>query len=221
MKLKTIFCIILISTLIYSCKKDDKVIEPNPANPAPTYANFAQLKVGNYWVYELFDVDSNGVSTTQNKFDSCYVEKDTIINSKTYFKIVKPKPYFATQKDISFQRDSLHYVVNSNGKILFSSQDFSTVFDSQYYTATPGDTLCHVIKKMADKDMPVSTPAGSYLTSNAKETFYMYPNWSSAGNPRYKHCRYAENIGIVIETLPFFASLPTYTERRLIRYHLN
>jgi len=222
MKLKTFFCIILISTLIYSCKKEDEIIEPNPANiTATSYPNFAQLKVGNYWVYEQFDVDSNGTSVSKNLFDSCYVEKDTIINSNLYFKIVKPKPYFATQKDISFQRDSLHYVVNSNGKILFSSQDFSTVFDSQYYMASPGDTLCQMIKKMTDKDIPVSTPAGSYLTSNAKETYYMFPSWSTAGNPRYKHTRYTENIGITIETLPLFASNPNSIERRLIRYHLN
>lgn len=221
MKLKTYFSITLISTLIYSCKKDDKTIEPSPANPTTTYGNFSQLKVGNYWVYERFNVDSNGTSTTQNVFDSCYVEKDTNINNNTYFKIVKPHPYLSNQKEIMFLRDSSHYTVNSNGKIIFSPQDFSTIFESQYYIATPGDTLCQMIKKMADKDMAVSTPAGSYLTSNSKETYYMYPNWSGAGNPRYKHTRYAENIGIVIETLPLFASNPNSTERRLIRYHLN
>jgi len=112
----------------------DRDTEPTPTHTI-TYPNFSQLKVGNYWVYEQFDIDATGNATSKNTFDSCYVEKDTIINSKTYLKIVKPKPYFTNQNDISFQKDSLHYFVNCNGKILFSSQDFSTIFESSYIIA--------------------------------------------------------------------------------------
>jgi len=74
---------------------------------------------------------------------------------------------------------------------------------------------------MADKNLTMTTLAGTFTTSNANEIYSMYPNWTFAGNPRNKHTRYAENIGIVIEALPFFASSPNYIERRLVRYHLN
>lgn len=221
MKQKTLFlAVVLMTAMIYSCKKD-KDTEPTTPTPTTTYPNFSQLKVGNYWVYEQFDIDATGNATSKNTFDSCYVEKDTIINSKTYLKIVKPKPYFTNQNDISFQKDSLHYIVNSNGEILFSSQDFSTIFESSYLMDGPNDTVCQIIKQMADKNLTVTTLAGTFTTSNAKEKYSMYPNWTSAGNPRNKHTRYAENIGIIIETLPFFASSPNYIERRLVRYHLN
>lgn len=218
MKQKTlIVSVALMTLLVYACKKD------NDTAPAPNagYPNFSQLKVGNYWVYEQFDIDTAGSATPKNIFDSCYVEKDTVINSKTYFKIVKPKPYTPNQVDISFQRDSLHYIVNSNGKILFSSQDFSTVFDLNYIMAGPNDTVCKIVKQMGDKNLTVTTPAGTFTTSTAKESYFMYPNWALAGNPRYLNTRYAASIGIVIETLPFFTSIPNYIERRLVRYQIN
>jgi hypothetical protein len=104
---------------------------------------------------------------------------------------------------------------------LFSSQDFLTVFDSGYFTAGPADTVCKIVWQMADKNLAVTTPAGVYNTSTARQTFLMYPNWASSGNPRYINVRYSENIGIVVETLPFFASSPNYVERRLIRYNVN
>jgi hypothetical protein len=221
MKQKTFFLsVALISTMIYSCKKD-KDTDPTAPTTCITYPNFSQLKVGNYWVYEQFDIDAIGNATSKNTFDSCYVEKDTIINSKTYLKMVKPNPYSTNQSDISYQKDSLHYIVNSNGKILFSSQDFSTIFEYRYFLAGPNDTVCQIVKQMADENLTVTTLAGTFTTSNAKETYSMYPNSASVGNPRNKHTRYAENMGIVIETLPFFASSPNYIERRLVRYHFN
>ena len=104
---KTLFLFVaLLTATIYSCKKD---IEP--MTPATSYPNFSQLKVGNYWVYEQFDISSTGIATSRNIFDSCYVEKDTIINSKTYLKIVRPL-YYSPQKEIMFLKDSLHYIVN-------------------------------------------------------------------------------------------------------------
>lgn len=49
----------------------------------------------------------------------------------------------------------------------------------------------------------------------------MYPKWSSKGNLRHVDTRYAENVGIVSETLPFFVNNPNYIQRRLVRYKLN
>ncbi|MBL7755073.1 MAG: hypothetical protein JNM44_11400 [Chitinophagaceae bacterium] len=216
MRIPVLLTLALVSTAIYSCKK--KKTDPPPAT---LYANYAQLKVGNYWVYEQFEIDIAGNAASKNIFDSCYVEKDTMINAKSYFKVVKPNQNSISQKDILFLRDSLHYIVNSTGKIVFSSLDFTTIFDTNYMLSSPGDTVCQIIKQMADENQTVNTPAGSFVTSNAKEVFFMYPSWVSAGNPRIKHTRYAKDIGIVIETLPFFISNPNYTERRLVRYHIN
>ena len=124
---KTLFLFVaLLTATIYSCKKD---IEP--MTTATSYPNFPKLKVGNFWVQDQFDIRSTGIASSRNIFDTCYVEKDTIINSKTYFKIVRLL-YYSPQKEIMFLKDTLHYIINSNGEILFSSQDFSNVLLSRY-----------------------------------------------------------------------------------------
>lgn len=213
---KTLFLFVaLLTATIYSCKKD---IEP--MTPAISYPNFSQLKVGNYWVYEQFDISSTGNATSKNIFDSCYVEKDTIINSKIYLRIVRPL-YYSQQKEIMLLKDSLHYIINSNGEILFSSQDFSNVLLSRYVWGGANDTISKVTKQMADKNVIVTTSAGTFKTSNAKEISLIFPNYVTFTNLRYRNTRYAENIGIVIETLPFLLASPNYIERRLVRYHLN
>ena len=74
---------------------------------------------------------------------------------------------------------------------------------------------------MGEPNLSVTTPAGTFTTLTTKDTYLMYPNWIFAGDLRFVNTRYTENIGIVIETLPFFASVPNYIERRLIRYQIN
>jgi hypothetical protein len=204
-----------LGIIMYSCKHD-KAAEP--ATPV-VYPNFSKFKAGSYWVYQRFTVDSSGNATATNVYDSCYVEKDTIINNKSYVKMYHPNPYNPYYNYLII-RDSLHYIVSVSGEILFSSQDFQTVFKT-WYVVTPVDTVCRITAKMTDKDLPVSVPAGTFTTSDYQQTFSMYPMYLFAGNPRYQNTRYAENTGIIIETLPFFVSIPTYTERRLLRYHIN
>jgi len=133
--------------------------------------------------------------------------------------INKPNPSSSSLPRIrNLTRDSLHYIVELGGEIVFSSEDFQTIFKS-YYNVLGIDTIYQVIKRMANKDVTVNTPAGTFITSDyVQEYYYHFPTFD---NPRVMHKRYAENIGIVIEIIPFFSSNPNYTERRMIRYHLN
>lgn len=214
-RISIFFTLALAVTVQMSCKKDQI-----PAQASASYPNYSQLAVGNYWIYERFLVDTNGVSTSQGIIDSCYVEKDTIINGKTYYKLIKPSQSFGS-KVISFQRDSLHYIVNSAGKILFSSQDFTTVFSSRYAVIDPSDTLSLVETTMSDINFGVTVPAGTFSTNALKTTYNMYPNYTEFGSQRYRYTRYAENVGIVNEDLEFYLGNPNKFERRLIRYNIN
>jgi hypothetical protein len=209
--------LLTLSIMTYSCKKDkDKETTPTTV----TYPNYSQLKVGNYWIYQEFAIDSLGNASPQAVYDSCYIEKDTLINGQIYFKMYKPPVYIYSYRYI-FLRDSLHYIITKSGDKIFSSQDFETIFNSGYQILPPSDTISRYEMKMTNKNMTTITPAGTFLTSDYQETYYMYPNYSQGGNIRYKHTRYAENIGIVTEPLLYFVSNPNYTERRLVRYHLN
>lgn len=206
-----------LSLIAISCKDDDDDNTPTPV----VYDNYTQLKVGNYWIYQRFDVDSSGTSTPTAIYDSCYIEKDTIIAGFTYYKMIRPSLDPQIQSKF-FVKDSLHYYVEEGGKILFSSLDFTNTFDDYYITASSlSDTICRVVKKMTEKDFLVSTPGGTFQTSNCQSQYQMYPNWAFAGALRFLNTRFAKDVGIVTETLPFFASTPNHVERRLVHYHLN
>ncbi len=203
--------ILILLTLItaYSCKK----IEPIIAPPI-TYPNYSQLKVGNYWVYERYEIDTNGVETPLGIYDTCRVEKDTIINGETYFKYVRPS-YLSTPTT-TFLRDSLHYLVSNGGRIIFSSSVFNEVFR---VFNLQGEFELH--EWMTAKDSVVNTPYGNFTTSTFQLIYYMSEMYQEFGNPRYMNYRYAENIGIVIETLPMYFTQYGYRERRLVDYHLE
>ncbi len=209
-----VLVVVLIST---SCKKDKVTELPAEPDPPITYANFSQLKVGNYWIYERFFIDENGVAEPNGTIDSCYIIQGPQINGKQYFELVQPS--FVIPTPDPYLRDSLQYLVNSHGEIQFSSTDFNTAFISNYIINF-GDTVAYRLKKMEEIDALVSTPAGDFVTSDARTTYYFYPGYDDVPE-RYQHARYAENVGLVIQTGPIFIGSLNSFERRLVRYHIE
>ncbi|MBI3519773.1 MAG: hypothetical protein HY062_10505 [Bacteroidetes bacterium] len=214
---------------LHSCKKDTKKepVEDIQQNASVvTYPNYSNLKTGNYWIYQRFQIDGTGNETALPIIDSCYIEKDSVINGSTYYKYVSPRfgwfedPTVSTPMGIEFLRDSLSYIINWGGQVKFSSQDFTTVFISGYMSSA-NDTTCRYVFKMEDKNVSITTPSGTYITSSFNENYYMYPGFDQGGTFRQRHLRYAENVGKITESGPVYAGLPTQWERRLIRYHLN
>ena len=209
---------IVAFTLFSACKKD----EPN-GDPVKVYNDYGCLKVGNYWIYERFTVDTLGEATPLNKFDSCYVEKDTLINGVTYAKMVRPFPYQLApdipNPSLFYLRDSLHYIVDHTGSIRFSSEDYSTVFQTVIHTQN-GDTLFTASTKMDDINHRTMVPAGEFTTMNYKTTYKMNPNFINH-TKKVSNMKFAKDVGVVVETLPMFANVATKTERWLVRYHVK
>ena len=207
-----------VSLLICSCEKPDD--DNDQVTPVPlVYENYSQLKVGNYWIYQRFEVDSLGNGIPTSVYDSCYVEKDTLINNQVYFKVFRPQPASANLSYL-YLRDSLHYTVSSSGEIVFSSLDFITIFADYYFINVP-DTIYRCTTRMADQNLVVSTPAGNLVTSNFKKNYEMFGGMAMNGLNRPINTRYSKDVGMVTETLIFFAFQTTYSERRLVSYHLN
>lgn len=208
--------IVISFLLLLSCKKENIIHNGNGNLTEPKYSNLA---VGNYWIYQRYRIEPNQPETALDVFDSCYIELDTLINGYNYYKFVDP--YMLQEERIKYLRDSLHYIVDSAGVIVFSYIDFTSVFQSYYVFASETDTVSHVIINMEEGLQEITTPAGTFSTLNAKETYYMYPNWSNNGSERYKNHYYSSGIGVVSETMSFFAADPSYIERRLVRYHVQ
>ena len=213
MKIYTLIAASLCLFVFNSCKKDD------PTNPTqPSYPNYGQLKAGNYWVYQVFELDSSGFDRPTNDFDSCFIAKDTVLNGKTYYEMHRPG---LNGMKITYLRDSLSYIVDYYGNILFSSSDFSTTFATAFHIEAGNDTVYKSTRTMTDKDYTVATDAGTFVTSAYLVKNEIWPNWVAHYRTFYIKTRYAKNVGIVTETLPPFLSSQQFFERRLVRYHVQ
>ena len=204
------FALLLVVLAIYSCKKEKDEV-PTPATPStPSAINCFPLTTGSYWIYERFNLDTNGVETV-TAVDSSYISGDTVIAGKTY-SIFVGNAYSPTF--VSFRRDSLGYLVDQYNAIHASNNNYSDTlrtdilpgyFDG-YYKMMPAASL--------------SVPAGSFSAYD----FLGYVNITQPGylwdTTRNTHAYYAENVGLIRETF-FFLSSPNYIGRRLLRYNIQ
>lgn len=206
----------ILALLLVSCEnKKDEEPEPKP--------DYTQLEVGNYWIYQRFELDSAGNATQTDVYDSCYIEKDTLIRGEKYFKMIKPGAYGSNNFEIDYLRDSLDYMVNSYGTILFAEKD-TNILNSYAALEYDGDTIYSFTTRMGEKDKLFQTPAGTFatysliMTVNSSEEYFTDPD----NREHILYYRYANNIGIVSESMSFFlnANLPRY-ERRLVRYYIG
>lgn len=196
--------------LIASCKKENDDSQPFSET---IYSSYLPLKIGNYWVYEWFNTDTNNITEPMNKFDSIYISMDTLIHYNTFYKM--EGTMLGSMSYVQFVRDSLHYLVNSAGTVLFSSEDFTNIL---YVQDTVAD-LFYSTCKMEDKDVEINVAAGNFFTYDYRQTIHHLDNnyhWGERAN----HNRYAKDVGRVLFT-NFYYSSPNYMEARLIKYSVE
>jgi flagellar hook protein FlgE len=207
MKKYLILIMAFVSFLVFSCRKDTE------ENAPVAKADYYQLKTGNYWIYEGYSIDTNGVTTVSGEFDSTYVEKDTVINKYTFSKI-RSHPYYLEQQT-NFLRDSSGYLVNIRGTILASDADFVNVLHIDSTNAS----LCMCYMQMTGMDSLVTIPAGQFqsITSRLK----VVPTQPADKHPvRYSYNVYGKGIGL-IKSHAFFYGSGLVIESRLVRYHVG
>ncbi|MEO6306159.1 MAG: hypothetical protein ABIP51_23630 [Bacteroidia bacterium] len=120
-------------------------------------------------------------------------------------------------------RDSSNHIINSHGEVIFSANDFTTIFATGF-TLDPqptGDTIYKAISKMTDKDLAITVAAGTFTTSNFQKKHSIHPNWAQGVPLRYINTRFAKNVGMITQTQAIFLSITSTVERKLVRYHLN
>ncbi len=202
---------VLILFTLSSCdKSNDSGYQPAPED------DFMALKVGNYWIYQNYDIDSNGVATPTNDWDSAYISKDTVINGQTYFKMIRKPVVFMSGQFPVYLRDSSGYLVDSDGQIHMSATNFT---DTLYTDTTTTPILYYGYLRMFAKDSLITVPAGTFTTRTAR--FSVVPVNPNDPHPvRYTYDVYARNVGR-IKYHSFFYSGDKHFEARLERYHLE
>lgn len=214
--------ILVISVIIgfCSCNKND-----DPINPKSITSSYLPMAVGNYWVYQEYFEKADGTFYTQNIMDSTCISKDTLINGRTFYKfvnyqILKKLDNPVTLEATYFYADSAKHLINPEGEILFSEDNFSDIL-YKYSDVIEGDTATWLTFKMEKLNQTVNVPAGSFTDLlNVKGTLICSPKFTDIPNPRYVNRYFAKNVGKVLQSYALLQN-GGGIERRLLRYSIK
>jgi hypothetical protein len=183
--MKRVLFITLISVVaLAACNKNNSEDELSPVQ-TPDYM---QLKIGNYWVYEKYTIDSDGIENPiWGETDSSIITGDTMIDNIKYYKKLS-----VNQEHMSYLRNSNGYLVNLEGEVLFSENDFSNII--RVDTIGPG--LAYIEYMMHDEDSSINVPIGTYpvIEMRGKVT-PLDPQYPHGIN--YTHYFYADGMGLI------------------------
>lgn len=205
--------------LLASCKKDnnDNTDVVTPQTTANHTKYMYPLAVGNYWVYGEVTIDSNGLQTPTSAIDSVYIDKDTVVNGATYYRLFYKDIYngsggYTYYGDSAGYRVSLYGITNpvmgNIGDTLSTFIDPMNMFSNYSIVVQPPSSI--------------TLPSGTFNNLFAiRNDYYLNPPLNIAYNPLENHRYSSATVGLLSYQFNF-SSAPWITyERRLIRYHLN
>jgi hypothetical protein len=199
----------------FSCKKDDDSQQNKDENYLP-------MKVGNYWVYEQYKIDSAGVETKLDWPDSVVICSDTIIRGNKYYAF---KSFWPDQNNpqTSYYRDSTKYIVDVHGRIYFSLTNSSDILYYEESIANETDTIYSMSFRMLPGNTTINVPSGLFNVKNFQGTLRThYPTQTGTEVIERKLNKYyAPNVGLVLDTYCWIMQRHNVVERRLIRYHIE
>jgi hypothetical protein len=214
-KMRKLFALIMAVGFLLSCKKEEDTIAKG---------SYLPLKVGNYWIYQEFMIDTSGIETANSILDSVVINRDTIINHKKYYVLEGNYPYPHRYQPgiIEYLRDSSSYIVNQNGIVRFAENDFTDTlaYRAEINIYDNSDTLFVLSYQMERINIPITVPAGTFEVLNCKGTVVTSMNTPGIKWPRYTNNYYAKGVGKIMETYFYIAS-PVIYEKRLLRYFIE
>ncbi len=194
-----------------SCSKNNSSPVQTPVVEEKV-TDYFPLTVGNYWVYQLFRADTSMVPVPNGYFDSTYVEKDTVVNGKSFKKVISGYLF-----EYWLLRDSADFLVNELGQRQFTHRQFTaTLYDYQPDYATG----FVVSAAMSQKDSTFIVPAGQFVSK------YLVGSVTALGDvPAWQKHRsfsiaYSKNIGPVHRWAVWVHS-PEFLEWRLVRFSVK
>ena len=220
--MKTITLLMIIFAVFSSCKK--KEVEPTICESSVQEFEVPNTK-GSYWKYQCYRVDTSGVETLYGEPDSVYVYGDTVISNKRYTVIKGTWLTAPSTTILSIRRDSSGFIVNENGKVIYSFNNFTDTLRTGSLQYGPPPESWHWYMKMYN-NISINVPAGTFNTVEARRSFYD-PNGGPANNCGDAEFTlgywYADGIGKVKETNGFIVDLQNcgaHLEARLTDYYI-
>ena len=205
---------------VLSCSRDGVELEVEEVPSMEEYepvADFLQLQVGNYWVYESFSINlETGEETPLHKRDSVYVLKDTLIGRSSYFILQGSR---LGREYRSILRCSGPEVMDSEGHLLFSTAsigDTSSLSPSLLVDGTESGEYC----VQFFKNMEV--PYGIFDGLKYQRTFTLPSSEEirAGGKVRHQSDYFAKGVGLIQYT-SFLLNQPLDIELRLVRSNVQ
>ncbi len=205
--LKATYALFLSLTMLtlISCNDDDNNQSLDGGSAFP-------LNIGNYWIYQIYSESETGeVLPTQN-FDSVYIAETVVMDGIEYFSLVG---WFGTPELI---RDSLGYIVNSEGRIHYSPENSDEVFYTDKISLGSEDRFISVNYTMSSAES-ITISSGVYDT-RAAEGEFDYSEAQGISCDKKAKTYYSGDIGRIKEEV-FYLSACSYRHRNLVRYHIE
>ncbi|TVQ10324.1 MAG: hypothetical protein EA361_14075 [Bacteroidetes bacterium] len=210
--MQKLLIVVGLALVIVSCAKNEE------SDPIP-HLTFMPLEIGNYWVYENRNVAQDGTITPVGKLDSIVVARDTILGGEKYFVLEGIQYGSANEwRIISILRDSLSYLVDEKGDILFAENHFGEVL-RKHYEIHNNDTLAIAESMMQKVPVSVAVPGGNFDALNYGTTVTSFLT-NPEGDAFLLDNLYAKDVGRVLHSSIYLGS-QTRLEKRLVRYHLE
>jgi len=219
--MKNVMLIAVISTaVLIGCSKEKLTENKESSSSCVDYqsVDFIPLTIGNYWVYDTYRIDTLGNETISNSGDSAYVDRDTIINGKTFY-IIEGDLYAkqAIGNNIRNENNSILYYNTSDNfeKIVFTTNSIGTVYNQ----ANIGNNLLQLTTWTNAGTQNITVDAGNYLCYQREtEVTPLVSGYPIGTRSQYRY--YNSSVGVVINQF-FFASSPELYETRLVSYNIN
>ncbi|MEP4534723.1 MAG: hypothetical protein ABJ004_16650 [Cyclobacteriaceae bacterium] len=203
MKLKALTIVFATISLLTSCS-DEAV------SPTQNVTEFTNLEIGNYWVYDWFEIEPDGTESSFNKSDSLYIEKDTTIFNRTYF--VRSGTFLGKSKrELLF--DSANSIFLYPSRELLFTLDESVEITVNY--GSEENPIAIGTYSLDRNETTIVVPAGEFECLNYRglteslEADYPY-------GTRINSNLYSKGTGLILMQTQFYSS-PNDLEMRLVK----
>jgi len=207
--------IIVLALLVFSCEKEEQTTPQTNSPTLPEASAYWPMEIGNYWIYEIFEIDTNGRETPTGRMDSLYISGTETINGTLYY-------HFEGDVHLclpDYLRDSSGYLTSSYGNVLFAPNDFSDTLGVDLQMLNETDTLYVGYSNMEKPSGKINLKAGSFEALLCRSKFHIH-----ASGALLKHRELLEyrppGVGVIKKQCASTINPITY-EGRLVRYSVQ
>jgi len=214
--MKRIIFSLCFFALFFSCQTSDDNTTIDTVDPG-----FYALKVGNSWTYKNYKYNEmTKVYDDTGVVDFVKIVGTEVVNDITYFKFRtfttgnEDNITFCNPNGESFQllRDFEGNLMNENGKIKFTNNDFSERVVKEEIWGT-------VYEKLVAGSKEVVVEAGTFTSVNSER--YIKSLNGGDQQPGLDRFYYSDGIGLISDTSSFVSNPIHSIERRLDSYILK